>query len=185
ITQANIVLGHKGISRDNPDYYDVLVMNYLLGGGGFASRLMKTIRDELGLTYSIYSYFSPNKEPGEFFIEVQTRNETAHIVIKEILKEMQKMRAELVTDQEIEDAKAFLIGSFPRRFDTSRKIAEFLTLIEFYNLGVDYIKKYPEYINKVTKESVQRAALKYLNPDDYLLVIVGKKDKIGELSDIK
>lgn len=184
ITQANIVLGHMGISRNNPDYYDVVVMNYLLGGGGFASRLMKTVRDEMGLAYSIYSSFSPNIEPGEFSVEVQTKNESANIVIREILKQMQKMRQEPITDKELEDAKAFLTGSFPRRLETSRRIADFLAVIEFYNLGSDYIEKYPEYINKVSKEDVQKAAKKYLNPDDYVLVIAGNKEKI-DLPDIK
>lgn len=178
ITQANIILGHKGISRNNPDYYDVIVMNYLLGGGGFASRLMKVIRDDMGLTYSIYSSFSANKEPGEFFVEVQTKNESAQIVIKEILKQMQSMRAKLIIDQELEDAKAFLTGSFPRRLDTTRKIADFLAVVEFYKLGDDYINKYQEYINNVTKEAVQMAAIKYLKPDDYFLVMAGKKEKI-------
>lgn len=178
ITQANIILGHKGISRNNPDYYDVIVMNYLLGGGGFASRLMKVIRDDMGLTYSIYSSFAANKEPGEFFVEVQTKNESAQIVIKEILKQMQSMRAGIIIDQEIEDARAFLTGSFPRRLDTTRKIADFLAVVEFYKLGDDYIKKYSEYINNVTKEAVHMAAIKYLKPDDYVLVIAGKKEKI-------
>lgn len=184
ITQANIILGHKGISRDNPDYYDAIVMNYLLGGGGFASRLMKVIRDDMGLTYSIYSSFAPNKEPGEFYVEVQTKNESAHIVIKEILKQIQRMRTEIVTDQELDDAKTFLTGSFPRRLDTSRKIADFLAVVEFYNLGDDYIKKYPEYIGSVTKEAVLKSAVKYLKPDDYILVIAAKKEKI-DLTNIK
>lgn len=184
ITQANIVFGHKGISRDNPDYYDVIVMNYILGGGGFASRLMKVVRDQMGLTYSIHSSFSANKEPGEFSVEVQTKNESAHIVVKEILRQIKRIRTELVSDQEIDDAKAFLIGSFPRRLETSRKIADFLSVVTFYNLGDDFIKKYPDYINKVTKESIQKAALKYLHTDNYILVIAGNKGKI-DLSDFK
>ncbi len=184
ISQANIILGHKGISRNSPDYYEVIVMNYLLGGGGFASRLMKVIRDDMGLTYSIYSSFAPNKEPGEFFVEVQTKNEAAHIVIKEILKQMKSLKADLITDQELDDAKAFLTGSFPRRLDTTRKIADFIAVVEFYNLGDDYIKRYPEYINNVTKEAVQKAAIKYLHPDNYILVIAGKKDRI-DLTNIK
>ncbi len=178
ITQANIIIGHKGVSRDNPDYYDIVVMNYLLGGGGFASRLMKIVRDEMGLTYSIHSSFSPNKEPGEFSVEVQTKNESAKTVIKEILKQMQKMRAEPVAEQELSDAKAFLTGSFPRRLETSRKISDFLALIEFYNLGEDFIRKYPDYINKVSEKTVQRAAEKYLDPTNYVIVIAGKKEKI-------
>ncbi len=179
ITQANIVMGHKGVSRDNPDYYDIVLMNYLFGGGGFASRLMKTLRDEMGLTYSIFSSFSANKEVGEFSIEIQTKNESAIAAVKEILKQMQKIRKEPISLQELSDAKSFLTGSFPRRLETSRKIADFLAVVEFYNLGDDFIKRYLEYINKVTIESVQKAAEKYLDPKNYILVIVGKKGQIN------
>lgn len=178
ITQANIILGHLGIARDNPDYYAVSVMNYILGGGGFASRLMKVIRDDMGLTYSIYSSFSANKQPGQFEVEVQTKNESAGIVIKEILKQINRMRAELVTDNELEDAKSYLTGSFPRRLETSRRIADFLAAVEFYNLGDDYIERYPDYINRITKEDILRVARRYLDPENYVLVVVGNKEKL-------
>ena len=178
ITQANIIFGHLGIERNNPDYYAVSVMNYILGGGGFASRLMKVVRDEMGLTYSIYSSFSGNKEPGQFEVEVQTKNESAGVVIEEILKQINKIRAETVTDMELKDAKAYLTGSFPRRLETSRRIADFLAAVQFYNLGDDYIERYPDYINRVTKEDVLRVAEKYLNPENYVLVIVGNQKKI-------
>ncbi len=178
ITQANIILGHMGISRDNPDYYAVTVMNYILGGGGFASRLMKKIRDEMGLTYSIYSSFSVNKEIGMFKVEVQTKNEYAGIVIKEIINQIDRIRKEPVTDEELEGAKSFLTGSFPRRLETTTRISDFLANMEFYNLGDDYIKKYPDYINSVTKEDILRVARKYLDPENYVLVIVGDEKKI-------
>ncbi len=173
ITQANIIFGHIGISRDNLDYYAVSVMNYILGGGGFASRLMKSIRDEMGLTYSIHSAFSVNKEPGQFSIEVQTRNESAGVVVKEIIRQIKKIQNEPVSDQELEDAKSYLTGSFPRRLETSRRIADFLTAIHYYGLGDDYIQKYPEYIKSVTKEDIIRVAKKYLDAENYVLIIVG------------
>jgi len=179
ITQANIILGHRGISRDNPDFYAVSVMNYILGGGGFASRLMTTIRDEMGLTYSIYSSFRSRKEQGQFEVVVQTKNEFAGIAIKEILSQMHKIRKEPVTDEELKDAKLFLTGSFPRRLETSRRIADFLAAKEFYKLGDDYIEKYPEYINSVTKEDVFMAAQKYLDPENYVLIIVGNKNRLN------
>jgi zinc protease len=179
ITQANIVLGHIGIARDNPDYYAVSVMNYILGGGGFASRLMKVIRDEMGLTYSIYSSFSVNKETGQFKVDVQTKNEAAGIVIKEILNQINKIKTEPVLDQELDDAKAYLTGSFPRRLETSRKIADFLSAVEFYNLGDDYIEKYSEYINRVTKEDILRVAKKYLDIENYVLVVVGNQKRLN------
>lgn len=173
ISQANIVLGHVGIARNDPDYYAVQVMNYILGGGGFASRLMRVIRDERGLTYGIDSSFTGNKEPGQFEVEVQTKNASARAVIDEIVKQIALIRTEPVSDQELSDAKAFLTGSFPRRFETSRRIADFLAMARFYTLGDDYIQKYPEHIKSVTKEDVLRVAKKYLHPDRYVLVVVG------------
>ncbi|HCL81042.1 MAG TPA: hypothetical protein DHW81_02070, partial [Nitrospiraceae bacterium] len=118
VTQATIIFGHAGLSRSNPDFYAASVMNYILGGGGFASRLMKSVRDEMGLTYSIYSFFSANKEPGQFEVSVQTKNESAAVVIKEIERQVKKIRTEPVSDQELQDAKAYLTGSFPRRVET-------------------------------------------------------------------
>lgn len=183
ITQANILFGHLGVSRDNPDYYAITLMNYILGGGGLTSRLMKTIRDEMGLTYSIFSSFSSNKWSGQFEIEVQTKNESAGLVVKEILNQIRKIKSEPVSDQELEDAKAFLTGSFPRRLETTRRVVDFLSAVEFYNLGDDYIQKYPEYIRSVTKEDILRVANKYLDTENYILVIVGNEKKI-DLSDL-
>ncbi len=178
ISQANIILGHKGISRNNPDYYAVTVMNYILGGGGFASRLVKTVREEMGLTYNINSSFVGNKEPGQFEVDVQTKNASAGTVVEETLKQIKKIRTEPVSDQELADAKAYLTGSFPLRLETSRRLADFLAAVQFYNLGDDYIKRYPEYIKNVTKEDVQRVAKKYLNVENPVIVIVGDQKKI-------
>jgi zinc protease len=178
VSQANIVMGRAGISRDNPDYYAVQVMNYILGGGGFASRLMKIVRDEMGLTYSIHSLFSTNIYPGKFEIDVQTKNESAGLVIKETLKQIRRVRTEGISEEELGDAKDYLVGSFLRRIETSRKIADFLTAVQFYNLGDDYIEKYRDYIGKVTKDDVLRVARKYLSDEDILIVVVGNKKKL-------
>ena len=175
LTQANIILGHLGISRDDPDYYAVSVMNYLLGGGGFSSRLMQSVRDKMGLAYDVHSFFSAYKEKGSFQIGVQTRNESANVALDEIFKQIERMRSEMVSDEEISDAKAYLTGSFPRRLDTSRKIADFFASAEFYGLGADYIAKYPAYINSVTKEEVLRVAKKYLDTKHYVLVVVANQ----------
>lgn len=173
ISQANIIFGHIGIPRNNPDYYAVSVMNYILGGGGLTSRLMKTIREDMGLTYSINSSFTYNKESGHFEIEVQTKNENAATVIREIINQIEKIKNEPVSKQELEDAKSFLIGSFPRRLETTRRISDFLSAVEFYDLGDDYIKKYFEYIQNVTVEDVLSVAKKYLSTDNFVLIIVG------------
>jgi zinc protease len=178
ISQANIIMGHTGISRDNPDYYAVQVMNYILGGGGFASRLMKTVRDDMGLTYSIHSSFSANAYPGRFEIDVQTKNENAGRVIDETLKQIRRIRAEGVTDEELRDAKDFMIGSFPGRLETGRKLADFLAAVQFYNLGDDYIERYRDYVRKVTKEDILRVARKYVKEGDMLIVVVGNRKKL-------
>ncbi|MBI4686621.1 MAG: insulinase family protein [Nitrospirae bacterium] len=184
ITQANIMLGHLGISRDNPDYYDVMVMNYILGGGGFSSRLMQNIRDEKGLAYDVHSFFDARKEAGSFYVGLQTKNESAQTAIEEALKEINRIRSVEVSDTEVNNAKAFLKGSFPMKIETSRKIANFILAVESYGLGLDYISRYPAYIDSVTKESVLRAAKKYLAPERLILVVVAKEGK-ASLNELK
>jgi zinc protease len=177
LTQANIILGHLGVSRDNPDYYAISVMNYILGGGGFSSRLMKKIRDEKGLAYDVSSTFISNKEKGFFQVEVQTKNETANSVVSEILNQINLIRQNPVSDEELSEAKSYLTGSFMRRLDTNREIADFFALVEFYNLGLDYVDKYSTYINSITREDILRVAQKYLDPENYVLVVVADKKK--------
>jgi zinc protease len=179
LTQANILLGHVGISRGNPDYYAVSIMNYILGGGGFSSRLMQTVREEKGLAYDIHSFFAPLKEGGLFEVGVQTKNASTSTVIGLAKEQIERIRKERVSDRELEGAKAYLTGSFPRRLDTDRKIADFLVAVEFYGLGLDYVKEYPRYINSVTGDDVLRVARKYLKPTDLVTVVVGKQSEIS------
>jgi zinc protease len=177
LTQATVILGHRGVSRDEPDYYALSVMNYILGGGGFASRLMQNIRVEKGLVYDVRSSFGADKYGGSFSVILQTKNESANTAISEILKEIKKIKTLHVSDAELSDAKAFLIGSFPMRIETSRRIAGFLVAVEYYGLGVDYIEDYPGYINSVTKDEILRVAKKYLDPDNFILVVVADEKK--------
>jgi zinc protease len=177
ITQANIAMGHVGISRGNPDYYAVLIMNYILGGGGFSSRLMDNIRDNKGLAYDVHSGFSARKEPGAFSVSIQTKNESANEVITETLTEIRRMRKELVSEKELADAKAYLTGSFPLKMDTSAKIAGILAYVEIHGLGLDYPQKYPGLINAVTREEIRRVAKKYLHPDKMAIVVVANQKK--------
>jgi zinc protease len=111
--------------------------------------------------------------PGAFMVSLQTRNETANRAISGVLAELNGMRDGPVTDAELADAKAYLIGSFPLRLDTTGKVAEVLSLVEFYNLGLDYFTEYPRWIDRVTKEDVLRVAKQYLHPDRYAMVVVG------------
>lgn len=177
ITQANIAMGHLGIKRDNPDYYAVMIMNYILGGGGFSSRLMDNIRDNKGLAYDVHSGFFGRKDPGAFSVSIQTKNESANEVIAETLKEIRRIQRELVSVKELADAKAYLTGSFPLKMDTSAKIAGILTFLEIYDLGLDYPQKYPSLINSVTREEIQRVAKKYLHPDKMTIVVVANQKK--------
>jgi zinc protease len=147
-------------------------MNYILGGGGFASRLMQNIREERGLAYDVSSSVDALMEGGSFRVSVQTKNESANTVIQEILNEMRKMRSSPVSDTELSDAKAFLTGIFPVRIETSRRIANFLVAVEFYGLGLSYIDNYPLYINSVSREDILEAARRHLDPENYILVIV-------------
>ena len=180
LTQANIILGHEGVGRENPDYYAIQVMNYILGGGGFASRTLDSIRNERGLAYSVYSYFSAEKGHGTFELVMQTKNETALEAIRIAKAEIRRMREELVTEEELSDAKDYLTGSFPLRFDTNRKVANFLAQVEYFQLGLDYPERYPDLIRKVTRKDVQRVAQTYLKPETLITVIVANQKKIGD-----
>jgi zinc protease len=177
LTQSTIVLGHGGISRTNPDFYSVTVMNHILGAGGFSSRLMDSIRDKQGLAYGIMSHYEARAMPGSFWINLQTKTETTNQAITGVLSEIKALRESPVTDQELAEAKAFLIGSFPLRMDSTAKLAHLLAQVEFFELGFEYFSQYPKWIDRVTKEDVQRVAKQYLNPQHYALVVVGNTTK--------
>jgi zinc protease len=179
LTQANIILGHQGIPREHPDYYALQIMNCILGGGDFSSRAMESIRNQRGLAYSVYSHFSADKGRGTFEFVMQTKNETALEAVHLAEDEMRRMREQRVSEQELNDAKNYLIGSFPLRFDTNRKVASLLGQVEYYQLGLDYPERYNGLIQQVDREEVQRVAQKYLLPDKLILVIVGNQSKIA------
>lgn len=177
LTQSTIMLGHGGISRTNPDFYAVTVMNHILGAGGFSSRLMDSIRDKQGLAYGIMSHYDARAMPGSFWINLQTKTETTNQAIAGVLAEIKGLREAPVTDQELAEAKSFLMGSFPLRLDSTAKLAGVLAQVEFFGLGFEYFSQYPKWIERVTKEDVQRVAKQYLNPQHYALVVVGNLAK--------
>lgn len=179
LTQANIILGHGGVPRSHPDYYAIQVMNYILGGGGFSSRAMESIRNERGLAYSVYSYFGAEKSYGTFQFVMQTKNESAVEAVRLAREEIRRMRDELVSEVELSDAKDYLTGSFPLRFDTNRKVAAFLGQVEFYQLGLDYPDRYGDFIRKVNRADVQRVARQHLSPEGLITVVVGNQKKIN------
>jgi zinc protease len=178
ISQANIVWGHLGIARSNPDFYALQVMNYSFGGGGFVSRLLDHIRDNLGLTYGISSSFDARQDAGAFSITIETKNQNTNRSLEEIKKELKKLLDQGLTETEIEEAKAYLTGSFPLRMDSNAKLLNLLGAIDLYGLGLDYPDQYPRLINQVTAAEILRVARKYLNPENFLLVVVGNQKEI-------
>lgn len=172
VAQANIVLGHLGIRRDNPDYYALQVMNYILGGGGFSSRLVNEIRDKRGLAYNVDSAYVSRKYAGYFQVELQTKNPSAADAVRLVLENMKRIRQNAVSEKELEDAKAHLIESLPLRIETDKEVTRNMALLEFYGLGLDYFDKYQEHIKAVNEKDILRVAQEYLHPDRFVLVIL-------------
>lgn len=178
LTQTYIRVGHLGIERKNPDYFAVRVMNYILGGGGFASRLMDEVRAKRGLTYGIRCNFDSYKLRGAYEVSTFTRNDSTAVAIGAIIEQIKRIRAEEVTDKELEDTKSFYNGYFPLQFETPSQIATQILNVELYDLGEDYIKNFRKNIKAVTKKDVLRVAQKYLDPDNLKLVVVSKADDV-------
>jgi zinc protease len=180
VTQASVVLGQIGVARSNPDYFPILLMNWVLGGGGFNSRLMQTIRTKSGLAYSVASAFESSKLPGAFQVALQTKVESAADAIKLVRAEIQKLHDEGATEAELKAAKDYLTGNFPLRLDSTGKLAGFLGQVEYFGLGDDYIERYAERVRAVTLDDVKKAAAKYLQPDALVQVVVGPQTKLAE-----
>ncbi len=179
LTQANIILGHEGVPRRHPDYYAIQVMNYILGGGGLSSHLADAIRNKRGLAYSVYSSFSARKHVGTFRVSLQTKNKSAQEAIRIAKEEIRRIREQGATETELKEAKDYLIGSFPLRLDTNRRVARFLARTEFYDLGLDYPDRYPELIRQVSREDIVRVARTYLHPEKLIIVVVANLEKAG------
>lgn len=179
VAQASIILGNPGVDRGNKDYYALLVMNHILGGGSFSSRLMEEIRVKRGLAYATASFFSAMKHEGSFQIIVQTKNATAKEAVALAVEQMQRIRKEPVSPHELETARKYLVGSFPQRFSTQKELADFLTQVEYFGLGADYPDRFPSLIKAVTREDVLRVAQTYLHPDNPVLVVVGNIKETG------
>jgi zinc protease len=180
VTQAAVVIGHRGVRRSNPDYEALMVMNYVLGGGGFSSRLMERIRTQEGLVYSVSSDFSANEWRGAFRILLQTKNESVSRAMELVRQEVERIRSEPVTDEEIEEAKRYLTGSFPLRLDSIGEIAQFIAEVSFFGLGDDYAEQYLRKIAGVSKEDVLRVARQYIHPEDLIEVVVADLSAVGK-----
>jgi len=173
LTQATIMFGRQAIRQTSPDYFPLVVAAYVLGGGS-TSRLYTRVRDQAGLAYSIYSFASPSRYGASFIAAAQTRTAEVPRVIAMVREELARMGREPVTEHEIELAKAYLIGSFPLRLDTSGKVADFVVAVEELGLGLDYADRYRARVAQVTAADVQRVARQYFAPDTFSRVVVGR-----------
>lgn len=174
IPQTVIQFGHIGLKRHHKDFIPAYIINYILGGGGFSSRLTREIRTKRGLTYSVYSYLNPLRHAGLFLGGAATRGERAGEMLRLIRQEVEKMAKLGPTPEELRDAKTYLTGSYALRFDTGTKIAGQLLGIQVANLGIDYVTRRNQMINAVTIADVRRTARTLLRPGQLIVTIVGK-----------
>ncbi|MEO8156281.1 MAG: pitrilysin family protein [Betaproteobacteria bacterium] len=175
-TQAHILIGQPGIKRLDPDYFALFLGNYVLGGGGFASRLNEEIRQKRGYAYSAYSYFNPLALEGPFQIAVQTKKDTAQDALKVAQDTLASFVAEGPTPQELDAAKQNIVGGFPLRIDSNRKILEYLSIIGFYRLPLTYLDDFPAQIERVTLDQVKEAWARRIHPDRMVTVVVAGAD---------
>ena len=172
-TQAHILLGYPGMKRGDADFYPLYVGNYVLGGGGFVSRLTEEVREKRGLVYSVYSYFMPMAELGQFQVGLQTKREQADAALALVRETLNKFIKDGVTDAELKAAKQNLVGGFPMRIDSNGKILDYLALIGFYHLPMTYLDEFNENLNKVTKAQIKDAFNRRINPEKMVTVVVG------------
>jgi zinc protease len=175
-SQSHIFVGAIGIARDDPDYFPLFVGNYVLGGGGFASRISEEVRQKRGLAYSAYSYFSPLAQKGTFVIGMQTRKDQAKEALDVTMKTLRDYVAQGPTAKELDDAKKNLIGGFPLRIDSNRKIHDYLTVIGFYKLPLTYLDDFVKNIERVTAADIKRAFAARIDPEKMVTVVVGAEE---------
>jgi zinc protease len=171
LTQTTVLLGRPAIRQDSPDYPALVVANYILGGGS-ASRLYSRVREERGLVYGVDATLSAARHGASQTVSLQTRNESAPEAVRLVREEMRRIGAADATPRELELAKAYLIGSYPLRVDTSSKVAGLLISLEEAGLGLDYPERYRERIARVTAADVRRVSALYLDPDTFSTVMV-------------
>jgi len=172
-SQSHILLGYPGIKRGDPDLFPLYLGNYVLGGGGFVSRLTEEVREKRGLVYSVYSYFMPMAEVGTFQIGLQTKKEQADEALKIVRATLADFLAKGVTDAELKAAKANVIGGFPMRIDSNSKILDYLAVIGFYKLPLNYLDEYNSKVAAVTAAQIKDAFNRRLKPENFVTVIVG------------
>jgi zinc protease len=172
-SQAHILMGAPGIKRGDADFFPLYVGNYILGGGGFVSRLTEQVREKRGLVYSVYSYFMPMSELGPFQIGLQTKKEQANEAMKVVNETVAKYIENGPTEKELKAAKDNLIGGFPMRIDSNGKILDYLSVIGFYKLPMTYLDDFNKEIAKVSTSQIKDAFKRRVKPENFTTVIVG------------
>lgn len=171
--QAHILLGQPGTKRGDPDFFPLYVGNYILGGGGFVSRLTEEVREKRGLVYSVYSYFMPMRELGPYEIGLQTKKSQVNEALQLVRQTVQTFIDKGVTAEELKAAKDNMIGGFPLRIDSNSKILDYLNVIGFYQLPLNYLDTFNDEVAKVTVQQVNEAFKRRIHPEQFATVIVG------------
>jgi len=175
--QAHISMGMTAVTRSNPDYFPLLVGNYILGGGGFVSRLMSEVREQRGLAYSVFSYFAPGKDVGIFQAGLQTKNDQAALALEVMSSTIGQFITNGPTQIELDAAKANLINGYPLRIDNNRKLLDNVSSIAWNNLPLDTMDVWTQQVEVVSLEQVKTAFQKYLAMDRMKIVVLGAKNK--------
>jgi len=177
LTQSQIRLGHIGMAHAHPDYLPFEVMNYVLGAGGFSSRLMQKIRSELGYTYGIRGLLEPRKQAGPFTISTFTHTETTFPCVREILSVIQSFLAQGATEKERQEAINFLTGSYPMKFESLSQVAQRIMQAELHGLGLEFLSAYPERVSAITLDEMGRSAREHIHPQKVTIVVVGRTER--------
>lgn len=171
--QAHVRVGQPGIARSDADYFPLLVGNYVLGGGGFVSRLMEEVRQKRGLSYSVYSYFQPLRQSGPFVIGLQTRPDQAAQAVAVVHQVVADLVAHGPSAEELDAAKKALIAGLPLRIDSNRKLLDNIAAMAWYDLPADYLDTWAARVQAVTLEQVKASMARVLKPEAMVTVVVG------------
>lgn len=178
IPQTTIRIGHLGIKRENPDFIPLSVMNDILGGGGFASRLFQEIRTRQGLAYSAGSIFQPgNLDLGIFLAYSETKSKTTLKTISATIEEIKRIRRELVAKDELEQAKDSFLNSFIFSFSSPTQVVNRQMRLEYYGLPMDFLETFRDRVAQVTREDILRVAKRYLHPKGLIILTVGRQEE--------
>ncbi|MCH8926535.1 MAG: insulinase family protein [Proteobacteria bacterium] len=178
LPQSVVAFGHEGIERADPDYYTAYVVNYILGGGGFSSRLYKEIREKRGLAYSVYTYLNPLDRAALVVGGVATQNERVSESLDLIRAEWRRMAEDGPSEEELRDAKIYLTGSFPLRFSSSGRISGMLIGMQLNYLGIDYLDRRNALIEAVTLDDARRVATRLYDADKLTVIVVGRPEGV-------